>query len=135
MIHFELDDLPPNIRKQAENKLSNRKSKFSAEKTTVHGYTFDSKKEANYYLELKIREKAGEIKNLKLQPRYLLQNAFSYNGKLYRKIEYIADFEYFDISKNSIVVVDVKGFKTNVYKLKKKLFLNKYGNSIIFLEI
>lgn len=135
MIHFELNDLPPNIRKQAEEKLSQKKSKFSAEKTSIDGHTFDSKKEANYYSELKIREKAGEITNLKLQPRYLLQDGFAYNGKSYRKIEYIADFEYFDISKNSIVVVDVKGYKTNVYQLKKKLFLYKYGSLIIFLEI
>ena len=66
-------------------------------KTIIDGHAFNSKKKAKYYSELKIREKAGEIKELKLQPRFLLQNGFSYNGKRYRKIEYIADFEYFDV--------------------------------------
>mgnify|MGYP004457616349 CR=1 FL=1 len=93
-----------------------------------------SKKEAKYYSELKIREKAGEIKELKLQPRFLLQNGFSYNGKRYRKIEYIADFEYFDVMENKHVVVDVKGYKTDVYQIKKKLFLNEYGDDVLFIE-
>ena len=134
MIQFELKDLPPNIRKQAEEKLEQKKSKFSSVKTIIDGHAFDSKKEAKYYSELKIREKAGEIKELKLQPRFLLQNGFSYNGKRYRKIEYIADFEYFDVVKNKRVVVDVKGYKTDVYQIKKKLFLNEYGDDVLFIE-
>ena len=83
MIQFDLKDLPPNIQKQAEEKLAPKKSKFSSVKTIIDGHAFDSKKEAKYYSELKIREKAGEIKELKLQPRFLLQNGFSYNGKRY----------------------------------------------------
>lgn len=134
MIQFDLTDLPPNIRKQAEEKLAPKKSKFSSVKTIIDGHAFDSKKEAKYYSELKIREKAGEIKELKLQPRFLLQNGFSYNGKRYRKIEYIADFEYFDVMENKHVVVDVKGYKTDVYQIKKKLFLNEYGDDVLFIE-
>ena len=134
MIQFDLKDLPPNIQKQAEEKLAPQKSKFSSVKTIIDGHAFDSKKEAKYYSELKIREKAGEIKELKLQPRFLLQNGFSYNGKRYRKIEYIADFEYFDVTENNRVVVDVKGYKTDVYQIKKKLFLNEYGDDVLFIE-
>ena len=43
-----------------------------------------------------------------------------------RKVSYIADFMYKDIKRGVTVVEDVKGFKTDVYKIKKKLFLYKY---------
>ena len=55
MIQFDLKDLPPNIQKQAEEKLAPQKSKFSSVKTIIDGHAFDSKKEAKYYSELKIR--------------------------------------------------------------------------------
>jgi len=135
MIQFELKDLPPDIRKQAEAKLENEKSKFSSVKTTVDGHVFDSKKEASYYAELKLREQFGEIRDLKLQPRYVLQEGFYYNKIHFRKIEYVADFKCFDVQKNQRVVADVKGYKTDVYKLKKKLFLKKYGQKVLFLEV
>lgn len=93
---------------------------------------FDSKKEAEFYAELKLREKAGEISHLRLQPRYLLQEAFKHEGKQYREMEYVADFEYIEDGKT--VVVDVKGFKTAVYMLKKKLFLYKYRDKVKFIE-
>ena len=57
-------------------------------------YVFDSIRESQRYKELKLLERAGEISNLKLQPKFLLQDSFKKNGKTYRKIEYIADFSY-----------------------------------------
>lgn len=101
-------------------------SKYYATKTTVDGITFDSKKEAQRYAELKRLERCGAIRDLRLQPEYPLQDSFKKNGKTYRKIAYKADFEYFDIQKGKVVVEDVKGVKTEVYKLKKKLFEYKY---------
>lgn len=116
----------------AEEENPEKKSKYSSAKTDIDGIRFDSKKEAEFYAELKLREKAGEISHLRLQPRYLLQEAFKYNGKQHREIEYVADFEY--IENGETVVVDVKGFKTAVYMLKKKLFLYKYGDKVKFIE-
>lgn len=141
-----IDKFPPHIQKQinrqlakktrmeeiAEEENPEKKSKYSSAKTDVDGIRFDSKKEAEFYAELKLREKAGEISHLRLQPRYLLQEAFKHDSKQYREIEYVADFEY--IEDGVTVVVDVKGFKTAVYMLKKKLFLYKYGSKVKFIE-
>ena len=108
-------------------------SKYHNKKTEIDGIRFDSKKEAERYCELKLLLKAGAIKHLKLQPRFLLQPMFYCDGNWNRKLEYIADFQYEEGSKT--VVEDVKGLKTDVYKIKKKLFLYKYGDQIEFREI
>lgn len=105
------------------------KSKYNAKKTLVDGICFDSKAEARRYQELKLLEKAGEIKGLVLQPKYLLQEAFEKNGKRYRAIYYIADFEYLDGS--AIIIEDVKGKKTAMYQLKKKMFERRYPDFTI----
>jgi len=111
-----------------------KKHKYNAKKArTADGNIFDSKKEAKRYLELKMLEKAGKIKDLKLQPVFLLQEGFYYQGKAIRQITYRADFEYVN-EKGERVVEDVKGFKTDIYKLKKKLFLKKYPD-VVFKEI
>lgn len=101
-------------------------SKYRAIKTVVDGVTFDSRKEGRRYRELRLLEQAGVIEDLCLQPHFLLQEAYVKNGKSVRKIEYIADFSYYDLEKNKFVVEDVKGLKTDVYKLKKKIFEYKY---------
>ena len=69
-------------------------NKYRNKKVQVDMYVFDSIRESQRYKELKLLERAGEISNLKLQPRFLLQDSFKKNGKTYRKIEYIADFSY-----------------------------------------
>lgn len=106
------------------------KRKYHNNKITIDGINFDSQKEAKRYQELMWLEKIGKIKELELQPHFLLQESFKYNNKTYRKIEYIADFRYFDNITNKYIVEDVKGFKTDVYKLKKKLFIYKYNIDI-----
>ena len=109
--------------------------KYNAKKTTVDGITFDSRKEAERYKELKALELVGKIDMLELQPRFVLMEGFRYEGKAIRKIEYVADFLYRDLSTLELVVEDVKGVKTDVYKLKKKLFLKHYGNEYKFVEV
>ena len=94
--------------------------KYGNKKVLINGIKFDSKKEANRYYELMLLQKAGIVSSLELQPRFLLQESFKKNGKTYRKIEYIADFKY--IENGKIIVEDVKGFETDVFKLKNKLF-------------
>ena len=110
-------------------------SKYRAKKETVDGHIFDSKKEAGRYKALKIEEKAGMIKALELQPKFVLQEKFRYHGKMSREIDYIADFKYWNVHDEAYVVEDVKGLKTDVYKLKKKLFLRQYGDKYIFREV
>lgn len=101
-------------------------SKYKNKKVVVNGITFDSRKESKRYSELKFMERCGLIKNLELQKSYELQPKFRKNNKAYQKITYIADFTYYDVEREQIVVEDVKGYKTDVYKLKKKLFEYKY---------
>jgi len=115
------------INRNADKKRSRIKtdSKFGNKKAIVDGITFDSYKEANIYDVLKYQEIAGEITDLKLQPRFELQPAFEKNGKHYRKIEYVADFQYKD-DTGKVYVIDAKGFRTDVYRLKKKLFEYRY---------
>ena len=107
------------------------KSKYHNKKVMYDNYMFDSKKEANYYLKFKIMQDAGIIRDLELQKKYVLQKSFTNKeGKKYREISYIADFYYVTVKENKEHVVDVKGFRTDVYKLKKKLFEYKYGLEI-----
>lgn len=83
--------------------------------------TFDSKKEAKRFDELLLLAKQGIIKNLTLQPEYEIIPTVKWNKKTLCKIKYIADFKY--EQNGNIIVEDVKGFKTDVYQLKKRLFL------------
>lgn len=101
-------------------------SKYHNKKTTVDGIKFDSKAEAERYIDLKTLEHWGTIKDLRLQPTYELQPSYKKNGKTVRKIVYKADFEYFDCRTGKVIVEDVKGVKTAVYKLKKKIFEYRY---------
>ena len=100
--------------------------KYHAKKTELDGITFDSKKEANRYAELKLLERSGAIHNLQRQVRYELIPAQKKNGKtVERACHYIADFVYEENGKP--VVEDVKGFRTKEYVLKRKLMLQVYG--------
>jgi len=107
-------------------------TKYRAIRTMVDGIYFDSKREANRYSELKIMEKAGIINSLKLQPEFKCV----VNGK--KVCTYKADFEYLmvdDIGPQGqigyYIVEDVKGFKTPVYRLKKKLVEACYPGTVI----
>jgi len=90
-------------------------SKYGNQRTEYNGRWYDSIREANYAAKLQILERAGKIKDLKYQHRITLVPA---DGKL-RSIVYVADFQYVDV--DGIHIVDAKGFKTQVYRLKKRL--------------
>ena len=106
-----------------------KRSKYKNEPIKYDGHKFDSKKEAEYYLILKDREKKGEIRYLKLQYPIEIQPAFTdRQGKKIRAITYKADFYFYDCKLKSWRVIDVKGSKdtlTEVFKLKKKLLAYK----------
>ena len=99
--------------------MSRRRGKYGAIRTTVHGWTFDSKREAARYQDLLLLGEAGEIRNLELQPSYPI-SIFGHPICVYR-----ADFAYDDASGH--VVEDVKGYRTAAYRLKKKLVEAQYG--------
>lgn len=99
-------------------------NKYKNKKVQIDCYVFDSIAESKRYKELALLEKAGEIENLQLQPKFLLQESFKKSGKTYRKIEYIADFMYEE--KGKVIVEDVKGMETKEFKIKRKLFEYKY---------
>lgn len=101
-------------------------SKYRSKKIIIDGISFDSKRESDRYVELKLLERGGKIKDLKLQHKFELQPSFKKNGKTIRAITYIADFTYFDLETMRNVIEDVKGYKTEVYKLKKKMFEYKF---------
>lgn len=105
-------------------------SKYHAKKTTVDGITFDSKREARRWVELRTLEAAGAIRDLRRQVRMELVPAFDVGGKHYRAITYTPDFVYFDVSAGRVVYEDCKGYRTDVYRLKAKLFAWRYGVSI-----
>lgn len=102
------------------------KSKFNNRKVTLDNHEFASQAEAGRYSELKFLEAAGHIRHLELQPKIELQPGFRHNGKYYAAIRYIGDFRYLDCETGEIVVEDVKGAKTAVYSLKKRLLLHKF---------
>ena len=95
--------------------------KYRNKKTSIDGIRFDSKREANRYIELKLLERAGAIKDLKRQVPYILIDKSRYG----RAIKYVADFVYYEDDK--LVVEDVKGVRTPVYKLKKRLMAERFG--------
>ena len=102
-------------------------SKYHAVKTEVDGYVFASKAEANRYSQLKLMEMAGEISYLELQPKFPIV----VNGV--KICTYIADFRYLYCGTNQIIE-DVKGMKTPVYKLKKRLVEALYGITITEIQ-
>lgn len=94
----------------------------------MDGITFDSKREADRYLVLNGMEEDGLIEDLRRQVRYELVPAFDVDGRHYRPVYYVADFVYVEDGKE--IVEDVKGMRTDVYRLKSKLFARRYGMNI-----
>ena len=113
-----------------------KKNKYNARKTVMCGHEFDSKREAEVYLELLAQKQAGEIVRIGFQPSYTLLEGFRDNqGKQQKPITYTPDFlvEYDDGRRE---VIEVKGVKTRDYLLRKKLFLYMMRKTdIVFREV
>lgn len=110
--------------KHEQKKANAKKSKYHAVKTVLDDIKFDSKKEAKRYIQLKQMERAGLIENLQLQVPFVLVDKSCYG----HEIKYVADFVY---NENGVEIVeDVKGVKTPVYRLKKRLLAERYGIKI-----
>lgn len=120
------------------------KLKYGNEKTILDGISFDSKKEANRWAELKILEKAGKIEDLRRQVKFVLIPAqYEDSTEVYKRgpnkgkpkrgklleheCSYVCDFAYRDKETDRTVVEDSKGFRTKDYITKRKLMLERYG--------
>lgn len=103
-----------------------KQHKYRAQKTEVDGITFDSKAEAERYVRLRATQHAGHISDLTLQPTFVLIDGFTDSyGTRHRAITYKADFKYLDCDGN-VIVEDVKGIQTPVFRLKHKLLMFRY---------
>jgi hypothetical protein len=99
--------------------------KYRNKKVLVNGIKFDSLKEAKRYIVLKMKLLTGEITYLKLQPEFVLQEGFRKDGKWHRAIKYRADFRYRTVAGET-VIEDTKGYRTEVFNIKQKLFESRY---------
>lgn len=99
------------------------KNKYKNKECTFNGIKFQSLREKNYYIKLSMMQNYGKISELKTQVKFELQPGFDFNGKKIRPIYYIADFTY--IQDGKLHIVDTKGIRTDVYKLKKKMMMYK----------
>ena len=99
-------------------------SKYHAQPTLVDGIRFASRKEAARYRELRLLEQAGVIQDLRLQVPFVLLPKSQYG----RAVKYIADFVYMEGGRQ--VVEDAKGYRTDVYKLKRRLMAELIGIEI-----
>ncbi len=124
------------------------KSKYLAKKVEVDGIRFDSKKEANHYIELREQERKGLISDLQRQVSFVLipaqyEEVVEYTPKthkekvvnklLEKRLEYFADFVYY--RDGNLVVEDVKGYRNStayaVFVIKRKLMLYVHGIRVV----
>lgn len=103
-------------------------SKYRNVKTELDGHTFDSKAEARRYADLKLLEHSGLIGDLELQPRFDLVVT---GVETVRIGAYVADFRYVDRQTGETITEDVKGKKTRVYSIKKKLVRALHGVEVV----
>lgn len=101
------------------------------EKRTVDGIVFDSELEARYYKDIiKIAAEHGFMTDVKVRPKYILQDGFTKYQKVYRPVYYEADFEitYHD---GEVKIIDIKGMATEAALLKRKLFDKRYHDKML----
>ena len=162
---IDVKDLPPAYQAQALRKLMEReRRKQSAplpspadaptgggrkyhnkptERVTASGAVlrFDSQKEARRYDELSALERAGEIRELRMQVDFTLQEAYTDGeGRRVRAIRYRADFTYVRVKetigeytfRDQLVVEDVKSraTRTKEYIMKRKLMKERFNIDI-----
>ena len=97
-----------------------KRQKYNARKVQLDGQTFDSQKEANYYLDCKARVAEGEL-------RYILRQVpFHLPGG----VKYLCDFQE-HYPDGSVRYVDVKGQRTDLYIVKKKMVESLYPVEIV----
>ena len=108
-------------------KSNGRRSKYGAHPVSIDGLRFDSAREATRWVQLVMLERAGVIQGLRRQVPFVLIDKSAHG----RAIRYIADFTYMQDGQE--IVEDAKGYRTDVYKLKRRMMAERYG--IIVKEV
>lgn len=117
-------------------RLTVKRHKYGARATVVDGIRFASQKEARRYQALKLRLKAGNIREFVLQPEFDLCVWSGDHSDIRTIGKYRGDFQYEECDHANghrgwrTVVEDVKGFKTPLYRWKKKHVEAQYGVEI-----
>ena len=103
-------------------------TKYHAKRTEVNGIIFDSKIEADRFLQLQLLEKSDTIDSLKLQPEFQISQGWinPQTGEKVRSRFYVGDFMYHDKILERVVVEDVKGMETPEFRLKWDLVKSQY---------
>lgn len=116
-------------------------TKYHSKKIEADGQTFDSQKEYRRWCDLRLLERAGAIKDLRRQVKYILiptqygppiigpRGGVRRWPVLERECAYVADFVY--QKDGETVVEDTKGMRTEAYVIKRKLLLERYGIRIL----
>ena len=134
-------------KKKRKGNYKHSMGKIFHKKTEVDGITFDSETESKYYIYIRDNKEKLNIKEIELQPEFILQNKYilTPNGKridykndkqfkaeqkkypkcTHQAIKYIADFKI-TYNDGTVEVIDVKGTKTADFKIKEKMFNYKY---------
>lgn len=147
---IDISKLSPAARAQIARKLGQqmqekeRRNKFNAQPDTRGDIRFASRAEARRYDELMLMLKAGKIRDLRLQPQFTLQEAYTTpDGNRIKATRYQADFSYERHNEDTPwllewerVVEDVKSkaTKTRVYAIKKKMLMDRFGIEITEVE-
>jgi len=118
------------------------RNKYNAKKFKTDGYTFDSKAEGSYYVELKTLLRTKSISDLELQPQFILSEGFKVGSTATKsgiskisQMKYTPDFRY--KKDGEVIVVEVKGIRTEAYNIRKKIFLSKMSEFgvDVFVEV
>ena len=104
------------------------KNKYNAHKVEYNGIKFDSAFELDCWQYLEQLAKEDKINNLQRQVKFNLIPANS----VYRALNYVADFTFF--VKDKYIVADAKGLVLPEFKIKQKIFFDKYGNQIYIFK-
>ena len=102
--------------------IPNKRSKYNNKKIKIDGHCFDSIKESKFYEELKLRLIVKDILGFCVQPKFILADNVSYKP----------DFIVFE--KDNTRIIDIKGMETQVFKIKKKLFEEKFNLKIEIIK-
>lgn len=103
------------------------RNKYGAKKVQLDGYTFDSQLEAQRWQQLQILLTAGAIRELsEPHKEYTIVDKTLVRGKWERAVKHEVDFDYVETTTHQHVVEDVKGYATAVWKLKRRLFVERY---------
>jgi hypothetical protein len=126
--------IPVDLLAYRDNPRKRGGSKYANVHCEVDGQRFDSKAERDRWLQLRMLERAGEIRNLRRQVKYvLIEKQERPSGGIERECSYVADFVYLRHAGQH-VVEDVKGAETPEFRIKRKLMLSVHGIEVAIVR-